>query len=181
MKFLFILLIPFLVSINSVSNYTEKVNRIKCCDFIADWKEEYSQNGYDKIHSMRVDMTYHWKDKLQDYRRRDTIRYPMVREEGDNIKLITQFRYDYNIDNISVEVEDIRRNPIQSQTRKIDSKRTELKARISKKGLYYIVFIGHNLDDKKAYCGSSLFLLRKESKKEIKEHRNTIKSNMYEK
>ncbi|AFM05894.1 hypothetical protein Fleli_3576 [Bernardetia litoralis DSM 6794] len=146
MKFLFVLLLPFLVSINSISNENNLDDRIKCCEFYPEKKKEYFEDNYQYIESMRIDMAH---------RNRNQVEYTLVADQGDELKYITEFEYK-NIGNLEVSIKNSKRIPIKYDVENIDEKRIQLKTVIPIKGIYYLSFSKKDNSDDRLICAITL-------------------------
>ncbi|WP_375560983.1 hypothetical protein ACE193_00085 [Bernardetia sp. OM2101] len=148
MKFLFILLLPFLISINSISNKIEKIDRIKCCDLYPKVEKEYLVEDYKLLKSMKVDMAMGHRD-------RNKVEYTLVADKEDEIKYITQEKYN-NIDNLDIILLNARRIPVNCEKKNIDSKRIEMKVTIPQKGIYYLSFVRKDTSNREPICAAAL-------------------------
>ncbi|WP_338791756.1 hypothetical protein [Bernardetia sp. MNP-M8] len=146
MKFLFVLLLPLLVSINSISN--EKIDRIKCCDLYPKVEEEYLAEDYKFLKSMKIDMA-------MGHRERNKVEYTLVADKEDEIKYITQEKYN-NIDNLDIILLNSRRIPVNCEKRNIDSKRIEMKVTIPIRGIYYLSFVRKDTSNREPICAAAL-------------------------
>lgn len=143
MKLLFVVLFSF-ITILSTENEVE--NRIKCCEFIPEQKQEYFEDSYEYVKSMRVDMAH---------RNRNKIEYTLVAEEGEELKYITEFQYE-NIDNLNIDILNTKREAVVSEIKNIDKKHIELTTKIPKKGVYYLVFSKKNASDDRYVCAITM-------------------------
>ena len=160
MKFLFILLIPFLVSVNSISNKAEKKDRIKCCDFSIENREEYLTKGYKFVKSMKVSMAMSHND-------RNKVEYTLVADKEDELKYIAQVQYD-DTDNFDMILLNSRRVPVNCEKRNLDNKRIEMKVTISERGIYYLSFIRKDILNRNPICAAAI-MLKKQKRKSLSE------------
>ncbi len=153
MKFLFVLLIPFLVSINFVSEKNNVVDSNEvtlACNFYIPVRDDYLKQNYKYLKSYSVDFKQTEKCKIE---------YTLVADKGHKYKLITEFR-NQDADNIDVILKDSRRRPLKYETRKISEKQLELKTIIPEKGIYYLSFLLKDTINRIPVCGVA-FLLEK--------------------
>jgi hypothetical protein len=148
MKFLFILLIPFLISITSISDENKVNDRIKCCDLYPKVEDEYLVEDYKLLKSMKIDMA-------MGHRERNKIEYTLVADKEDEIKYITQVKYN-NTDNLDIFLLNSRRKPVNCEKRNIDSKRIEMKVTIPERGIYYLSFVRKDTLNREPICAAAL-------------------------
>lgn len=148
MKFLFILLIPFLVSINYISEKNKKTDRIKCCDFSILNREEYLTEKYEFQKSMRINMAMSHSD-------RNKVEYTLVADKEDEMKYIAHVQHE-NTDNLDMILRNSRRIPVSCKKRDLDNKRIEMKVTIPEKGIYYLSFIRKDTLNREPICAAAL-------------------------
>lgn len=166
MKLLFILFVPFLVSIDSISN--EKSDRVKCCDFSVENREKYVTKEYKFVKSMKINMAMAHKE-------RNKVEYTLVADKDDAIKYITQVQYE-KIDNLDIILLNSRRVPVSCEKRNLDSKRIEMKVTIPERGIYYLSFIRKDTLNREPICAAAL-MFKKQNTPSKKQPQQDIKEN----
>ena len=125
MKFILALIIPFLISINLISD--KDIDRVKCCGGEVTERDSYLEDGYEYKKGYNLNMSFSWNKQTGKYGiRRDKIEYTMVGEEGVSMKYITQIKHG-KLDNLSFKVLNSRRKAIEMETRELSEKIRETK------------------------------------------------------